>query len=141
MYWKEKADRIYERKLSLTDPVVIRINHIRQSFHFYFIPAIEQAMNAPKDEQVQFVKCMSLFASEEKWDHFMKHFYAIDFEEQGDWSFLDRDAGDQDVFVLYDLYKTKKTIEAIEAIAQEIKQEENSFPSQFDAFSVHLREI
>jgi hypothetical protein len=32
------SDRIYEKRLSLTDPVIVKINHVRQAIRFYLIP-------------------------------------------------------------------------------------------------------
>ncbi|MBF0279461.1 MAG: hypothetical protein HQM13_16810 [SAR324 cluster bacterium] len=130
-YWKNKGDQIYERKMILTDPAVIRINHIRQTFHFYLLPAIEQALKNSKEYQVQFVRFLKPVFSEENFTRFLGHFFAIQFEAEDRCSFQIREDWEQDVFVIYDLFKTKKTMDSIDVLIQEIEQDPKGFPSQF----------
>lgn len=128
---KEKSDLIYERKLSLTDPTVVRLNHVRQTFRFYLLPALEAILNTPQSEQVNFLKYMYPFSSEENLYRLLEHFYSIQIDVSEKISFLQRDEYEQDVFILYDLYKAKKTIEVLEILTNEIKQGGVAFPSRF----------
>lgn len=130
-FWKSRADQIYERKLSLTDPIIVRINHLRQAFRFYLIPAFEQALATSFDQQAQFLKYMMPFTSHATLYQFLDHFYAIHWDDQENHQFCERDLFEQDVFLLYDLYKAKKTFEAVEALLSVVQSPEVTFPSVF----------
>ncbi len=131
VFWKEKSDTIYERKLSLTDPKIVRINHIRQAFRFYIIPALEQALNASGADQAEFASYMESFFSETHFNQFLGHLYSVRKEPEGQWDFLEMDPFEQEASVLYDLYKARKTIEQSEALIREIQEASAPFPSRF----------
>ncbi|MBF0350846.1 MAG: hypothetical protein HQM11_07420 [SAR324 cluster bacterium] len=129
-FWKEKSDRIYEQKLQLTDHMLVRINHLRHAFRFYILPLLEQLKKTSEVSQQKFFRYHGAFVSEKSFHQFMRHLYAVECDREGDWFFINRDPYEQDIYVLYDLYKVKKTIESVDALQTEIESGV-SFPSEF----------
>jgi hypothetical protein len=132
IYWKSKADLIYEKKLSLTDPITIIVNNIRQALRFYIIPFLENALGEPIDKQNQIVKFLEVLGNMEKFDQFLEHFFQTIKTEATEWIFSIRDPYQHDCYVLYDLFKSKLLINHISALQKEIEVSGASFPSVFD---------
>jgi len=130
-YWKEQVAKIYELKLSLTDPKFTNMNHLRQAFRFYIIPALETVLNEEEKKQERFVRHLRFLFDPEKTRQFLKHFYGVVKTEKGDWEFLKRDEYDQDRQVLYDLHKVKKTITGVQMLLKDLDQRRSIFPSAF----------
>jgi len=130
-YWKKRSSQIYELKLQLTDPLFVRINHLRQVFRFYIIPALETALQNPAGKQEQFVRFMPFLFDDDDFAQFLKHFYAVSREEKGEWEFKERDSYKQDELMLYDLYKVKRTMNGIIAFLKDLDQRRTLFPSLF----------
>ncbi len=128
-YWKDEADKIYEHKLSLTDPRFTRINHLQQVFRFYLIPALESALKTSIWQQQRTLHYLPFFASEEKLNLFLKHFYSVGPQQENGWDFFDRDDFEQDKIILFDLLKIKRTIKGISLLMQEISNRNRSLSS------------
>lgn len=131
-YWKEQVSKIYELKLELTDPKFININHLRQAFRFYIIPALESVLNETEQKQEWFIRHLRFLFESEKMQQFLKHFYGVVKGEKGEWEFLDRDEYEQDKQVLYDLHKVKKTITGIQMMLKDLDKRRIIFPSAFE---------
>ncbi len=131
-YWKEKVSKIYELKLELTDPKFISINHLRQAFRFYIIPALESILNEKPELQERFVKHLKFLFEPEMMQQFLKHFYSVVKGEKGEWEFQERDEYEQDKLILYDLHKVKKTITGIQMLLKDLTTRRVAFPSAFE---------
>lgn len=130
-YWKEKVSKIYELKLKLTDPKFVRINHLRQAFRFYIIPALETVINEDEERQKRFIRHLAFLFEPEKMQGFLAHFYRVVKNEEGEWDFEELDEFDQDKIVLYDLHKVKKTITGIQMMIKDLTRRRVMFPSSF----------
>ncbi|MFH2132310.1 MAG: hypothetical protein ABIK68_18175 [bacterium] len=131
-YWKLRANKIYDLKLKLTDPSLVSINHLRQGFRFYIIPALESLLLAKPDRQQRFVRHLPFLFDPKLTQQFLKHFYGAVKNEAGEWDFEARDPYDQDKLILYDLHKVKKTIHGVQLLLKDLDQRRMLFPSIFD---------
>jgi len=131
-YWKEQVSKIYKLKLKLTDPKFVSINHLRQGFRFYIIPALESVLNEEPEIQARFIMHMKFLFEKPLMDQFLKHFYGVVKNESGEWEFLERDQYETDKFILYDLHKVKKTIHGVQMLLKDLDQRRVLFPSSFD---------
>lgn len=130
-YWKRQSNRIYEKKLNVTDPEFIRINHIRQTLRFYLVPALKEALDLSEEDQSRFAKWRSFLFSENGIVLFFEHFHRIVKTDDGHWKFIDDDPFDRDTVILFDLYKVKRQIEGIKYLKQLIRETNCHFPSYF----------
>lgn len=130
-FWKNRLDGIYEAKIELNDPVIVRINHLRQAVRFYLIPFLESALQAEPDAQQRIVKHLPFLFSDKKRDQFFNHFYGVIKSKEKEWNFEERDIFKVDELVLYDLYKVKRTMNGITAMIKELSEMTYSFSSIF----------
>lgn len=132
-YWNNQLNQVYKAELELTDPLIIRTNHLRQAIRYYLIPAVQNAIDSPAAIQNRFVERLSFLFSEDRMAQFFRHFYAVveDPETKDGWKFEDRDPFQEDLLVLYDLYKVKRTMNGIVAFLKELKELKLEFPSVF----------
>ena len=128
-YWKEQVGKIYELKLELTDPKFVSINHLRQAFRFYIIPALESVINENPETRDRFVRHLGFLFDSVKRQQFLKHFYGVVKNDKGEWEFLERDEYEQDKLILYDLHKVKKTITGIQMLLKDLGKRRVVFPS------------
>ncbi|NQU63536.1 MAG: hypothetical protein HQ517_04540, partial [SAR324 cluster bacterium] len=131
-YWKKRASKIYDLKLELTDPLFVNINHLRQAFRFYIIPALEKLLLSQPERQERFVRQLPFLFDQELMSQFLKHFYSVVKNEAGEWLFKIRDPFEQDNLILYDLHKVKKTIVGVQMLLKDLDQRRLLFPSIFD---------
>jgi|GEM_PF-2142235 len=130
-FWKGTSDQIYEQKLQLTDPSLIRINHLRQLFRFFLIPFLQSFLNSNQEDQRLLIKYMDPFISTKQFDLFLDHFYALRRPPEEPFEFRTRDPYIQDCFVLYDLFKAKQTILWSTHLIKKIEKKGKIFPSIF----------
>lgn len=131
-YWKNQANGIYESKLKLTDPFFIQINHLRQAFRFYIIPALENILESPLESQLRFIQYQSFIFNDEGLEQFFGHFYSVFKNENNDWSFQKSNPYERDLLLLYDLYKVKRTINGIQNLLKDLVKRDTVFPSVFN---------
>lgn len=131
-YWKKRSSQIYEMKLDLTDNLFVNINHLRQGFRFYIIPALEKLLLGPADRQERFVRHLPFLFDTDLMCRFLKHFYGAVKTEAGEWVFEERDPYEQDKLILYDLHKVKKTIVGVQMLLKDLDQRRLLFPSIFE---------
>ncbi|MBT4643132.1 MAG: hypothetical protein HN580_16530 [Deltaproteobacteria bacterium] len=131
-YWKNRANQIYALKLDLTDPLFININHLRQGFRFYIIPALEKLLQDKPDRQSRFVRHLPFLFDQALMQQFLKHFYGVVKDEADKWEFEKRDVYEQDKLILYDLHKVKKTIHGVQLLLKDLDNRRMVFPSVFD---------
>ncbi|MCP4294820.1 MAG: hypothetical protein GY786_04375, partial [Proteobacteria bacterium] len=105
--WKEVSDGIYQNKLQLTDPVLVNINHVRQLFRFYLIPLIREIEFKNDDEQTRSLRFLDPVIAAPHLDQFLEHFFAVQITKVSETGFQLRDPFLEDLFVLYDLFKSK----------------------------------
>lgn len=130
-HWKEKVSQIYQNKLKLTDPLLARVNNLRQAIRFYLIPALQDAMKLPPERQDQFIRHLPFLFTEEQILAFLKHFYAMAKDEKDGWRLIGRDAYWIDELILYDLYKVKRTMRGINETLKMMKQSRLQFNASF----------
>ncbi len=130
-FWKGYVDKIYQAKMELTDPLLPKINHLRQSIRFYLIPALQSAIKLPGERQNVIVRQLPFLFSEKGLVRFFNHFYAVQRSEEKGWVLANRDPYKMDELVLFDLYKVKRTMNGISELLKELKTSRLDFPSSF----------
>ena len=130
-FWKSKLDGIYDKKIELENPLINRINHIRQAIRFYLIPVVQNTQLLEGELQTRNVKHLPAIFSEKKREKFFQHFYGVIPDEEQQWLFEDRDPFKIDEIVLYDLYKIKRTMNGITALLKELANKNYVIPSVF----------
>ncbi len=130
-FWKKHLNGIYEAKIELSNPLIIRINHLRQAIRFYLIPFIQNAQKSQPDIQDRIVKHLPSLFSAEKREKFFHHFYGVIKDEEKGWVYEERDAFEVDEIVLYDLYKVKRTMNGIAALLKELADTTYNIPSVY----------
>lgn len=130
-FWKGYVDKIYQARMELTDPLLPRINHLRQSIRFYMIPALQKIGNLPARLQQNHVRHLPFLFSEDQIIRFFNHFYAVKKDEEKGWNLANRDPYRADELLLFDLYKVKRTMNGINGLLKELKTSRQVFPSAF----------
>ncbi|MBU2513295.1 hypothetical protein KJ966_18295 [bacterium] len=128
-FWKNQLAGIYEAKIELNNPLIVRINHLRQAIRFYLIPLIQNTQKNDTDVQNRTIKHLPVLFSSEKREKFFHHFYGVAKNEEKGWVFEKRDAFKVDELVLYDLYKVKRTMNGIAALLKELADITYNIPS------------
>jgi hypothetical protein len=131
VFWKGYIGKIYQAKMELTDPLLPKINNLRQAIRFYLIPLLQKTGKLSVEQQSQFIKQIPFLFSEEQTLGFFDHFYGVKKDTEKGWCFTKRDPYQADELVLFDLYKVKRTMNGINQLLNELKTSRQDFPSSF----------
>ncbi|HEX7927242.1 MAG TPA: hypothetical protein VF678_06610 [bacterium] len=99
----------------------------------FLTPRVEQLAKAGGDEQFRMLQLMVPFDTPGAMQDYLLHFFQMaPTVLEGALVFEERDHFERDVFLLYDLFRVKKTIEIAEALEAARKSPATTFPSMLD---------
>jgi hypothetical protein len=99
----------------------------------FLSPRVEQLAKAGGEEQLLTLQLMVPFDTPGGLQDFLLHFFqTAPTVLEGALTYEERDPFERDVFLLYDLYRVKKTLEVVEALQRARKSPATAFPSLLD---------
>lgn len=99
----------------------------------FLAPRVEQLAKAGGEEQLRMLQLMVPFDTPGGLQDFLLHFFQMaPTVLEGALVYEERDPYERDVFLLYDLYRVKKTLEMVETLQAARKNPATAFPSLLD---------
>ena len=103
---------------------------IRKMIRGLLAPRLETLAKEHSDELALYLNLLIPFDSQGGLRDFLIHFFQVE-DNGGALVFQERDRFERDVYVLYDVYRVKKTLEVIEALRASRNNPARRFPSVF----------
>jgi len=95
------------------------------------VPRLAKISALPPAEQAKYLNLLVPFDTEGGLKAFLLHFFQFAPGRQDNVVYLERDAHEREVYILYDLYKVKKTLEVIRTLKQMLQTPPPGFVSTF----------
>jgi hypothetical protein len=126
-YWKEAAER-YEQngQLAASKEAASAVEFIER----YVKYRLEKVLQMPAAERHDALKFFVPFSMDGGMETFLQHFFQFDVIND-QLEFVERDPYYKENHILYDIYKIKKTVEAIDVMQSTVGVAERQFPSRF----------
>lgn len=112
-------------------PAAIEAAAVRTMLRSIIGPRLDQLATSKSPHLSMLLNLMVPFDTVGGLEEFMLHFFQVAEETGGHPYFAARDPYERDLYVLYDLYRVKKTMEVINILQQARADPERTFPSIF----------
>lgn len=129
-YWGSQ-EKLYAETQGAGSAARWEAGQIRRLLDSLIKPKLTQISALSPQMQSNLLNLMVPFDAEGGIRGFLLHFFQIVEDPQGNLVFQERDSFEREVYILYDLYKVKKTMEVIQVLQKAIRDPAKRFPSVY----------
>lgn len=113
------------------DPAAQEATQIRRMLRGFLAPRLDELATGGDENLGIFLNLMIPFDTRGGLRDFLLHFFQLAENDQGKLVYEERGRFERDVYVLYDLYRVKKTLEVVSTLRAARQDPERMFPSIF----------
>ncbi len=126
--WDKRVNSLLQEKINEKSPTIeeekTELNHLTTFLNGRLTKRLENITRYPEDMQVKYLKYLEPFYTDDGISRFMGHYFDVEVFKKIRLRYRKKKDFEQEVGILFDLYRVKKTIETITTLQKSVKSDE-----------------